>query len=218
MSGEFAFDETYGRLLKFLQKYYFKVRDRTDTDDDVRELDKILSQCEWIQRVKELEEELNEIMVRKDEIETYWRTAQAIAQAHIDTEIELTKEVMALKEQNKELMRDNAQLREPREELIERHMCEIAAMRHVNEKLQRDYDLLCDKEPHQWYDAEKCLPRLNAWVEIEYENVDYDIEIRAKVQLRMNGDNYSWYELYTDDELYPAEIKAIKWRYADENN
>jgi len=204
MSGEFAFDETYGRLLKFLQKYYFKVRDRTDTDADVRELDKILAQCEWIQRIKELEDE-----------------------------------VMALKEQNKELMRDNIQLREPREELIERHMCEIAAMRHVNEKLQRDYDSLCDKlsdserkaQEMQWYDADKCLPLPGREVYIVYKS-RYEQEHKdgVKAVLGFNND----YSVDTDDGLYcllvfkryhappkppithsyPGVIE--KWRYADE--
>lgn len=101
-------------------------------------------------------------------------------------------------------------MKKENEELIQENVCLKKNILGLTETIN---DILREQDS-VWHDAEKCLPLLNKWVEIEYENVNGDIIQQNEVQLKIYENNYLWCQLYKNEELYPkGDCKVLKWRY-----
>lgn len=209
------------------------------------EHDRIYSELK--EQIECLEYDLGQAEGRKRDAEEYWRTARETLQSHIDKEIELTKEVVMLKNHNKELMRENVKL------IATKHCCsdpEACERRSefmdftkkvlswgpvhdpkefpdcridINAVLKELDSLEKNGSETEWYDAEKCLPMPHRKVVVELESqCPNKVKVWDRGELRvMDGSPMICCNgVIVNSGFGPkfkGSYKALKWKYADEN-
>jgi hypothetical protein len=188
--GKAEFERGYAKGIQVMQELMW--HERRDMEGEIKE------------RIESLEYDLGQAEGRKDDAVKYWQVARETLQTHIDKALELTKQVIELKEQNKELMRENVGLRKALDlELIS-----------FDGKLE-------EKEP-EWYDAEKCWPKQGRKIIGELES---QCASKAKVQhegklVIIDGVPILCYNGITVESgfgpKFTGPYKTLKWRYADE--